>query len=207
MAAAMPATATSPSFDSSKAALHVDRNNGPMIARRQRTFRPRTKRPARREYMFAPMPGSEEHDMNITRRGALAAGAAMVLPLLLGNTHVAETQPRRVEMLITCLIRYQIDPFQRDRFEEYARNWGRIIPRCGGHLVGYFLPHEGTNDVAWGLIAFDSLASYERYKSRLATDDDARANFEMAAKERFILREERNFVKVVDGTFELPSTL
>ena len=109
-------------------------------------------------------------------------------------------------MLVTCVIRYQIDPFKRDQFEEYARNWGRIIPRCGGHLVGYFLPHEGTNDVGWALIAFGSLASYERYKARLASDQDAIANFAFAAKGRFILREERNFVKVVDGTFELPAT-
>ena len=65
-------------------------------------------------------------------------------------------------MAIICVIRYQIDPFQKDAFEKYAENWGRIIPRCGGHLVGHFLPHEGTNDLAWGLIAFDSLASYER---------------------------------------------
>jgi len=49
-----------------------------------------------------------------------------------------------------------IDPFQRYAFAEYARNWGRIIPECGGHLVGYFLPYEDTNEVAWGLIAFDS---------------------------------------------------
>ena len=70
-------------------------------------------------------------------------------------------------MTITCFIRYQIDPFQREAFREYAENWGRIIPRCGGHLVGYFLPHEGTNDIAWGLIAFDSLASYEAYRNRL----------------------------------------
>jgi len=66
-------------------------------------------------------------------------------------------------MTITCFIRYQIDPFQRDAFRDYAANWGRIIPRCGGHLVGYFMPHEGTSDIAWGLIAFDSLAAYERY--------------------------------------------
>src|SRR5215469_4625270 len=70
----------------------------------------------------------------------------------------------RTSMTMICVIRYQIDPFQRDAFKKYAENWGRIIPRCGGHLVGYFLPHEGTNDVAWGLIAFDSLASYERYR-------------------------------------------
>ena len=62
--------------------------------------------------------------------------------------------------------RYQIDPFQRDEFKKYAENWGRIIPRCGGHLIGYFLPHEGTNDVAWGLITFDSLSSYEAYRAR-----------------------------------------
>ena len=110
-------------------------------------------------------------------------------------------------MKITCFIRYQFDPFQRDGFKEYAENWGRIIPRCGGHLVGYFLPHEGTNDVAWGLIAFDSLASYERYKARLRADKEARENLDTAQTKRFILREERNFVEVVDGTFGLPSTL
>jgi hypothetical protein len=110
-------------------------------------------------------------------------------------------------MTITCFIRYQIDPFQRDEFKNYAENWGRIIPRCGGHLVGYFLPHEGTNDVAWGLIAFDSLAAYERYRSRLKSDPEALGNFAMAHTKRLILREERNFVEVVDGTFGLPSTL
>jgi hypothetical protein len=74
-------------------------------------------------------------------------------------------------------------------------------------LLGYFLPYEGTNDVAWGLIAFDSLASYEAYRARLRSDAEARENFANAQSKRFILREERNFVEVVDGTFELPSTL
>ena len=106
-------------------------------------------------------------------------------------------------MSITCIIRYQIDPFQREAFADYARTWGGIIPRCGGHLVGYFLPHEGTNDVAWGLIAFDSLASYEAYRAKLKADPDARANFAMATTKRLILREERTFVEVVDGTFGL----
>ena len=110
-------------------------------------------------------------------------------------------------MTITCVIRYQIDPYQRDAFREYAENWGRIIPRCGGHLVGYFLPHEGTNDVGWGLIAFESLAAYETYKARLETDAGARANFAAAAAKRFIVREERNFVEVVAATFGKPSTL
>jgi hypothetical protein len=108
-------------------------------------------------------------------------------------------------MTITCFIRYEIDPFQRDAFERYAQEWGRIIPRCGGHLIGYFLPHEGTNDVAWGLIAFDSLAAYEAYRARLKLDTAGRANFAFAQQERFILREERTFTAVVDGTLNRPA--
>lgn len=110
-------------------------------------------------------------------------------------------------MTITCFIRYEIDPFQRDGFKQYAQNWGRIIPRCGGHLVGYFLPHEGTNNVAWGLIAFDSLASYEAYRARLKSDPEGLENFKLAQTKRLILREERNFVEVVDGTFGVPAAL
>jgi hypothetical protein len=104
-------------------------------------------------------------------------------------------------MTVTCFIRYQIDPFQREAFAEYARNWGQIIPECGGHLVGYFLPHEGTNDVAWGLIAFPSLAAYETYRGRLKSHPRGRENFALAQSKRFILREERTFVEIVDGTF------
>ena len=110
-------------------------------------------------------------------------------------------------MRVTCVIRYEIDPFQRDAFKTYAENWGRIIPRCGGHLVGYFLPHEGTNNVAWGLIAFDSLASYEAYRARVKSDPEALENFAMAQAKRIILREERNFVECVDGTFGVPPAL
>jgi NIPSNAP len=110
-------------------------------------------------------------------------------------------------MKITCIIRYQIDPFQRDAFKKYAENWGRIIPRCGGHLIGYFLPHEGTNDIAWGLIAFDSLKAYEAYRTRIKEDPESLENFAMANNKRLILREERNFVEVVDNTFGIPSKL
>jgi len=101
--------------------------------------------------------------------------------------------------MIVCFIRYQIDPYQLDSFRKYAENWTRIIPRCGGRLFGYFIPHEGTNDVAWGLIGFDSLASYERYRERLKSDPDGRANFLMAQSKRFILREERSFLELVEG--------
>ena len=104
-------------------------------------------------------------------------------------------------MAITVFIRYQIDPFQTDTFKTYAERWASIIPACGGHLVGYFLPHEGTNDIAWGLISFETLAAYEAYRTRLRTDPDARANFAMAQEKRLILREERTFCNLVDGTF------
>lgn len=105
-------------------------------------------------------------------------------------------------MSITCFIRYQIDPFQRDVFATYAENWGRIIPRCGGHLVGYFVPHEGTNDIAWGLIGIESLAAYEAYRARLREDAGARDNFALAQSQRIIVREERTFLRAVDGTRE-----
>jgi hypothetical protein len=109
-------------------------------------------------------------------------------------------------MPITCVIRYQIDPFQRDAFRAYAQAWGPIIPRCGGHLVGYFLPHEGSNDIAWGLIAFPSLAAYETYRARLRADPEGVANFAFAQDRRLILREERTFTEVVEGTFGVPPT-
>ncbi len=105
-------------------------------------------------------------------------------------------------MSITCFIRYEIDPFQREAFREYAENWGRIIPRCGGNLIGYFLPLEGTNYEAWGLIGFDSLAAYEAYRARLKIDTEGRANFAMAQQKRFILREERTFTETVDAAFQ-----
>jgi NIPSNAP len=102
--------------------------------------------------------------------------------------------------MITCFIRYEIDPFQLDAFRAYARQWGKIIPRCGGRLVGYFVPHEGTNYIAWGLIAFNSLASYEAYRARLKSDPEGAENFEQARLNRFIVREERTFLEGVNGT-------
>ena len=142
----------------------------------------------------------------IPRREAIALMGSMATALTVdqGDSQISS---ERATMKITCFIRYQIDPFQRDEFKRYAENWGRIIPRCGGHLVGYFLPYEGTNDVAWGLISFDSLASYEAYRRRLKSDKEALENFAMAQGKRLILREERTFLEVVDGTFGVPSTL
>jgi hypothetical protein len=101
---------------------------------------------------------------------------------------------------VTCFIRYEIDPFQRAAFQQYAATWGRIIPRCGGQLLGYFLPHEGTNNIAYGVIGFASLAAYEAYRARLRQDEEGRANFAFAESRRLILREERTFLAGVAGT-------
>ena len=100
-------------------------------------------------------------------------------------------------MTVTCFIRYEIDPFQREAFRQYAENWLRIIPRCGGDALGYFLPHEGTNNVAWALISFDSLAAYEAYRGRIKADSEGKAAFAFAREKRLILREERTFLEAL----------
>ena len=104
--------------------------------------------------------------------------------------------------MITCFIRYEIDPFQREAFRRYAVEWARIIPRLGGELIGYFLPSEGTNYEAWGLVAFPGLAEYEAYRARLRRDPEARANFDFAQRERFILKEERRISEVVPEAWQ-----
>ena len=101
-------------------------------------------------------------------------------------------------MTVTVFIRYRLDPFKRQHFETYARRWSAIVPRCGGNPVGYWLPHEGTNDIAYGLISFDSLASYEAYRARLRADPAGAANFAFAEEHRFIQAEERTFLRQVE---------
>ena len=100
-------------------------------------------------------------------------------------------------MNVVCHIRYELDPFKRAQFEEYAKAWLTLIPACGGALIGYFMPHEGTNYQAHALIGFDSLAAYENYRACLRNDSKSRANFEFARREKFILREEREFLRPV----------
>jgi hypothetical protein len=151
---------------------------------------------------------------NPDRRAFLAQGAVLAAGAATWQLGAIATQPaaprtshpRSFSMKIVCIIRYEIDPYQRDAFKTYAENWGRVIPRCGGYLIGYFLPWQGTNYVGWGLIGFDSLASYEVYQARLREDADGRKNFAFAQEKRFILKEERNFVEVVEGTFNIPAS-
>ena len=100
-------------------------------------------------------------------------------------------------MSVTVFIRYQLDPFKRAQFEEYSKRWLTIIPKCGGDLIGYFVPHEGTNNIAFALISFESLAAYESYRARLRADKECTANFNFAEENQFILAEERTFLRQV----------
>jgi len=102
-------------------------------------------------------------------------------------------------MSLVCQIRYVIDPFQLAAFETYARKWLTIIPACGGECLGYFLPHEGANNIALALLRFASLADYESYRARIRADQAGAANFRDAQERRFILSEERTFLRVVEG--------
>jgi hypothetical protein len=101
--------------------------------------------------------------------------------------------------MITCFIRYEIDPFKVEAFQEYARNWGKSIPRCGADLIGYYAPHEGSSTTAYGIYNIASLAAYEEYRARLAKDDEGRANYEFAKREQFIRSEDRLFLRLASA--------
>lgn len=101
--------------------------------------------------------------------------------------------------MITCFIRYYIDPTKRDDFVQYARNWGEAIPRCGADLIGYFAPHEGSTTLAYGVYSIESLAAYEAYKARLVADPLGKENYEFARRQKFLLREDRTFQKLASA--------
>ena len=105
--------------------------------------------------------------------------------------------------MVTCFIRYEIDPFKADVFDEYARNWGQAIPRCGADLIGYFAPHEGSATTAYGVYNIDDLAAYEQYRARLRDHPLGRKNYEFAKRERFILKEDRMFLRLVSAPHAL----
>lgn len=101
--------------------------------------------------------------------------------------------------MLTCVIRYHIDPTKKAQFEEYARNWGLAIPRCGADLIGYFAPHEGSSTLAYGIYNVANLAQYEAYRARLAADPLGQENYAFAQKEKFLLREDRTFLKLASA--------
>lgn len=101
--------------------------------------------------------------------------------------------------MLTCVIRYQVDPTKHEQFARYAQGWGEAIPRCGANLVGYFAPHEGSSTLAYGIYHVDSLGAYEAYRERLAQDPVGREMFAFAQAEKFIRREDRTFLKLVSN--------
>ena len=101
--------------------------------------------------------------------------------------------------MLTCIIRYQIDPTKKEQFTQYARNWGQAIPRCGAELIGYYAPHEGSSTLAYGIYNIPSLAAYEDYRARLAQDPLGRKNYEFAQSEKFLVREDRTFLKLASA--------
>ena len=105
--------------------------------------------------------------------------------------------------MLTCVIRYHIDPTKKAEFERYARNWGQAIPRCGADLIGYYAPHEGSSTLAYGIYNIESLADYETYRARLSADPLGRENYEFAQKEGFLLREDRTFLKPASAPHSL----
>lgn len=107
--------------------------------------------------------------------------------------------------MLTCVIRYEIDPTRPELFRDYARTWGQAIPRCGAQLIGYFAPHEGSATLAYGIYSIPSLAEYEAYRARLAADPLGRQNYEFARSERFIRREDRTFLKLVSAPHGVPT--
>ncbi|TRW96228.1 NIPSNAP family protein [Paracoccus sp. M683] len=106
--------------------------------------------------------------------------------------------------MLTCIIRYQIDPTKKAQFQDYARNWGQAIPRCGADLIGYYAPHEGSSTLAYGIYNIPSLAAYEVYRARLAADPLGRENYDFAMRENFILREDRTFLKLASTPHGAP---
>lgn len=101
--------------------------------------------------------------------------------------------------MLTCVIRYHIDPRKRAQFAEYGRAWGEAIPRCGADLMGYFAPHEGSSTLAYGIYHVKSLADYEAYRARLAADPIGQQNYQFAQREGFLLREDRTWLTCVSG--------
>lgn len=106
--------------------------------------------------------------------------------------------------MLTCIIRYEIDPLKKDAFIQYARNWGQAIPRCGADLIGYFAPHEGSSTLAYGIYNVASLAEYEAYRARLAADPLGRENYEFARTAKILRREDRTFLKLASAPHGAP---
>lgn len=99
--------------------------------------------------------------------------------------------------MITCYLKYVIDPFKLQEFEAYAKKWIPLVTKFGGTHHGYFLPHEGANNIATALFSFNSLADYEKYRKDSMNDEDCKEAYQYAIKTKCILSYERSFMKPI----------
>ena len=99
--------------------------------------------------------------------------------------------------MITCTVRYEIDPAKLAEFETYARFWIAKIPKMGGVHHGYHLPHEGPSDIAYCHFSFDSLADYEAYRAAMWEDAECLRAYKHATDTACIRRYDRSFTRPV----------
>lgn len=99
--------------------------------------------------------------------------------------------------MVTCYLRYVIDPLKIDEFEHYAKLWIPLVEKFGGQHHGYFLPHEGANNIAVALFSFPSLAEYEAYRAKAADDKGCRAAMQHYRDTQCYLSYERSFMRPV----------
>jgi acetylornithine deacetylase/succinyl-diaminopimelate desuccinylase-like protein len=97
--------------------------------------------------------------------------------------------------MITCFLRYVLDPGKTEDFAAYGRLWMPIVTRHGGQHHGYFLPHEGANNVGYALFSFPSLAAYEAYRLASASDPEAITAYAEGRRSGCIISYERSFLK------------
>ncbi|ROQ66740.1 NIPSNAP protein [Streptomyces sp. 840.1] len=97
--------------------------------------------------------------------------------------------------MVTCHLRYEIDPARIDDFEAYVTGWVPVITRLGGTHHGCFLPHEGASDIAYALFSFSSLAAYEVYRTAIRDDPEAQRLLRLGAETRCIRRYDRTFLR------------
>ena len=105
------------------------------------------------------------------------------------------TTPGRMFLVITCHLRYEIDPVQTAAFEKYATGWIPVVTRFGGTHHGCYLPHEGASDIAYALFSFPSLAAYENYRTAIRQDPEAQELWRLSAETRCIRRFDRTFLR------------
>ena len=99
--------------------------------------------------------------------------------------------------MITCYLRYIIDPYKLKEFECYGKLWIPQVEKFGGKHHGYFLPSEGANNVALAMFTFPSLAEYEQYREKSLQDTACIAVFKYAEETKCIISYERTFFRPV----------